>query len=120
MTQSINDLLGTNASLTSGTLTLQLSDFTDAQDAPYLADVNSATAHMAVAALIAYLHRVTLPALDTSGNAIVDKTDAIVAVESFTPKTFEVRDGEAQIRTDFNFYVYTQDASTFDPDDTVS
>ncbi len=120
MTQTINDMLGANASLSAGTLTIQLTDFTDDSNTAYLASPTTATAHQAVAALLAHLHRVTLPPLDGNGSPIVDKTDAIVAVQSFTPKTFEVRDGEAQIRSDFNFYIYTQDASTFDPDDAVN
>lgn len=119
MAQTITELLGTNATLATGTLTIQLADLKDGNNAAYLATPSTATASQAVAALLAHLHRVTSPSLDANGIAIVDKTDGIVSTTSFQPKTFEVRDNESQVRNEFTFLVYTVDNSTFDPDDAI-
>lgn len=119
MTQTITELLGTSAALSGGTLTVQLADLKDSNNAALLATPTSATASQAVAALLSHLHRVTTQAVDGNGVAIVDKTDAIVSSASFQPKTFEVRDGESQIRNEFTFLVYTTDNNTFDPDDAI-
>lgn len=119
MAQTLTELLGSNASLTTGTLSVSLSDLVDGNGTPLLDSPSSATATQAVAAVLLHLHRVTKPELGTDGTEVVDKTDAIVSTESFTPKTFEVREDETQIRHDFNFYVYTFDSTGFDPDNVV-
>ncbi len=49
MAQTINDMLGINATLASGTLTLQVADFTDDSNTPYLASPTTATPHQVVA-----------------------------------------------------------------------
>ena len=51
--------------------------------------------------------------------AIVDPDTALVAANSFNPKTFEVRGDEAQVRHEFPFYIYTIDSTAFDPDNVV-
>lgn len=91
----------------------------DENDAVLLADIPNATDSMIVAAIIKHLHVKTKPAVDGSGNDIIDKTNAIVSQTAFTPKTFEVREDESQIRHEFNFAVYTTDSTTFDPDNAV-
>lgn len=119
MAQTLTELLGSNASLTTGTLSVSLSDLVDGSGNPLLDSPSSATATQAIAALLSHLHRTTKPATDTEGNETVDETDAIVSTDSFTPKTFEVRNEATQIRHDFNFFVYTTDSTGFDPDNVV-
>ena len=120
MPQTLTDVLGASASVASGILSVDLSEMVDENDAVLLADIPNATDNMIVAAIIKHLHVKTKPAVDGSGNVIVDKTNATVAQESFTPKTFEVREDETQIKHEFIFAVYTTDSNTFDPDNAVS
>lgn len=59
------------------------------------------------------------PLKDALGFDVVDKTNAIVSIASFAPKTFKVRQDVSQIKNEFNFAIYTADAIAFDPDDAV-
>ena len=119
MTQSLTDLLGTNATSTSTTITITLADLKDANGNAYLADPSTATDDQKVAALLAAIHVNCKPTLDTNGFAVEDKTMAIVAEESFSPKTFETREDVSQIKNEFVFSIYTSDNTTFDPDNVV-
>lgn len=117
MTQSLVDLLGTNATATGTTITIDLNDFTDTNGDPLLANASTATDQQKIACLIDGIWTNARQATDADGNPIVDKTDAIVAGESFQIKTFETREDEAQIRNERILLIYTQDANSFDPDD---
>ena len=119
MAQSLTELLGTNATASGTTITIDLNDFTDSNSNPLLADAANASDQQKVACLITGIWQNTLPETDTNGTAIVDKTDGIVAQESFQPKTFETREDETQIRNERNFAIYTIDSTVFDPDNVV-
>jgi hypothetical protein len=119
MTQTLVGLLGTNAVKTGTTVTFDLAELKDGTGTAFLATPSSATPGQIGAALIAALHQNTKPAKDTNGVDIVDKTNAIVATASFSPKTFEVRGDVSQIKNEFVFNVYTVDSTAFDPDNAV-
>ncbi len=119
MAQTLTDLFGTNATDSGSTLTINLADFVDSNNNPLLADPATATPAQKLAAWLAWLHRTQLPATDANGVATVDKTQAIVPQSSFQVKTFEVREDVSQIRTEFNFAVYSTDNTSFDPDDVI-
>lgn len=119
MAQSLTDILGSSAAVSSGILSITLSELVDENDVQLLDTPLTANDNQIVAALIKNMHVKTTPATDGSGNTIVDKTDATVAQTSFSPKTFEVRDDETQIKNEFIFAVYTTDSTTFDPDNAV-
>lgn len=119
MTQTLIKILGTNATATGSTITIDLADFKH-QDGTQMLD-SPATASVAkkIATLIAGIHQNAKAAKDASGIEIVDKTDVLVSLESFTPKAFEVRQDTAQIKHEFNFSVYTVDSTNFDPDNAI-
>lgn len=119
MTQSLTDLLGANVTITGNTITIDLTDFTDSNGTQILDDPSSASDSQKIATLISGIHQNTKPQTDANGIALVDKTNAIVSSESFSPKTFEVREDEAQIRHEFNFSIYTIDSTAFDPDNAI-
>lgn len=119
MTQSLADLLGANVSATGTTITINLNDFVDGNGDPLLANAGTASDQQKVACLIDGIWRNSQQATDTDGNAIVNKTDAIVAIESFQPKTFETREDEVQVRNNREFAIYSQDTTSFDPDNVV-
>ncbi len=119
MTQSLAQLFGATASKTGTSITINLNDFDDDSNNNLLADATTATPAQAVAAWLSWLHRTQTPATDANGIAVVDKTNALVPQSSFSPKTFEVRENVSQIRNEFNFAIYTVDATTFDPDNAV-
>ena len=119
MAQQLIDLFGANATQTNNTITITLDDFVDKNGSPYLANPATATASQAATAWLAWLHHSTKEALDSNNQPIVDKTQAIVSQDNFTPKTYESRDGESQIRNNFDFAIYTADTSIFDPDNVV-
>ncbi len=119
MPQSLTELLGTNAIANLTTITIDLNDFIDSNGNPLLADAANASDQQKVACLIDGIWRNTQQAIDTDGNAIIDKTNAIVAVESFQPKTFETREDETQVRNNREFAIYSQDTTTFDPDNVI-
>lgn len=119
MTQSLTQLFGATATKTGSSITINLNDFDDANNSNLLADPATATAAQALAAWLSWLHRTQMPATDANGTSIVDKTNALVPQTSFSPKTFEVREDVSQIRNEFNFAIYTVDATSFDPDNAV-
>ncbi|MGL5940817.1 MAG: hypothetical protein ACRC2S_10565 [Waterburya sp.] len=119
MTQSLTDLFGATATKTGTSITINLNDFDDASGSNLLADSATATPAQALAAWLSWLHRTQMPATDANGAVIVDKTDTLVPQTSFSPKTFEVRENVSQIKNEFNFAIYTADATAFDPDNAV-
>ena len=119
MTQELANLFGENAARTDDTITISLNDFVDQNGNPYLANSVTATAAQAATAWIAWLHHSTKEELDENSQPIQDKTQAIVAQDNFTIKTYETRDGQSQIRNNFDFAIYTIDSSIFDPDNVV-
>ncbi len=119
MAQELKDLFGENATQTDNTITITLDDFVDPNGNPYLANPTTATPTQAATAWIAWLHHSTKEKLDSNGQPIQDKTQTIVSQDNFTPKTYETRDGESQIRNNFDFAIYTIDTSTFDPDNVI-
>ena len=119
MTQALTDLLGTNATSNLTTITIDLNDFVDGNGDPLLADAANASEQQKVACLLNGIWNNAQQALDTDGNPIVNKTDGIVAGDSFQPKTFETREDEVQVRHERIFLLYAQDNNTFDPDDIV-
>ena len=119
MAQTFNDLFGTNAVDSGATATIHFADFVDSENNVLLADPANANPAQKLAAFLAWLHRTQLAETDSTGVATVDKTKAIEPQESFQPKTFEVREDVSQVRTDFNFAVYSTDTSIFDPDDVI-
>ena len=120
MAQSLTDLFGTSATKTYSSITINLDDFVDGNGNPYLQDSTTATPAQAATAWIAWLWHTTLEPLDSNNQPIQDKTQAIVAQTAFTPKSYETRDGEAQIRNEFPFAIYTIDSSGFDPDNVIN
>lgn len=119
MTQELKDLFGSSATEQNGKITIDCTDFVDNGGNLLLANPETATAEQKLAAWMSWLHRTQLPATDEDGLAVTNKTDAIVPQTSFTPKTFEVREDETQLKHEFNFAVYTMDNTGFDPDDVV-
>jgi hypothetical protein len=119
MTQTLVSLLGTNATKSGTVVSFDLNDLKDSGGVKFLAAPSTATPGQIGAAIIAALHENTKPAKDASGLDIVDKTNAIVAATSFSPKTFEVRGDTSQIKNEFTFNVYTVDSTAFDPDNAV-
>ena len=119
MTQTLTDLFGANAVDNGTTITITIADFVDSNNSPLLDNPNTANPAQKLAAFFTWLHRTQLPATDTNGIAVVDKTQAIVPQASFQPKTFEVREDVSQIRNEFNFAVYSIDATVFDPDNVI-
>ncbi len=119
MTQELANLFGENADRTDDTITINLNDFVDQNGNPYLATPTTATPAQAATAWLAWLHHSTKEELDENSQPIQDKTQAIVAQDNFTPKTYETRDGQSQIRNNFDFAIYTIDTSSFDPDNVV-
>jgi hypothetical protein len=89
MTQTLTDLLGTNATSSGTTVTIDLSDMKDANGVAYLASPGTASAAKKVAAILAGIHVKTKASVDANGLTVADKTQTIVAEESFSPKSFE-------------------------------
>ena len=119
MTQTLTDLLGTNATATGTTITIDLNDFVDGNSNPLLADATTATDEQKVACLIHGIWLNAKPALDTNNNPIVNKTNGVVSIDSFQEKTFETREDETQIRHERIFALYSTDTTAFDPDTVV-
>lgn len=119
MSQVLADLFGTSATESGSTITINVGDFINKQGQAYLSSPDTATAESKLAAFLAWLHWSQMPATDANGIVAVDKTKAIVPQQSFQPKTFEVREDETQLKTEFGFAVYTVDNTGFDPSQTV-
>lgn len=119
MTQELSDLFGENAIKTDNTITITLNDFVDKNGNSYLANPDNATPAQAATAWIAWLHHSNKQELDSNNQPIQDETQAIVSQDNFTPKTYETRNGESQIRNNFDFSVYTIDTTGFDPDNVI-
>ncbi len=119
MAQGLKELFGTSATQEDGVIHIKLNDFVDPNGSPYLAAPTTATPAQAATAWLAWLHHSTKEKLDSNGQPIQDKTQAIVAQDNFTPKTYESRDGESQIRNNFDFAIYTIDTTSFDPDNVI-
>jgi hypothetical protein len=119
MTQTLQDILGTNATATGSTITIDLVDFKHADGTQMLDAPATASASRKIATLIAGIHLKAKPAKDTGGVEIIDKTNVLVSSDSFSPKTFEVRENTSQIKNEFVFAVYTTDSTAFDPDNAV-
>jgi hypothetical protein len=119
MTQTLIKILGTNATATGSTITIDLADFKHANGTQMLDTPATASVAKKIATLIAGIHQNAKAAKDANGVEIVDKTDVLVSAASFQPKTFETRQDVAQIRNEFNFYLYTVDSTVFDPDNAI-
>ncbi len=119
MAQSFSDLFGANAVDNGATATINFNDFVDSEGNVLLVNPANANPAQKLAAFLAWLHQTQLAKTDSSGIAVVDKNKAIEPQTSFQPKTFEVREDVSQVRTDFNFAVYSVDNSLFDPDDVI-
>jgi isocitrate/isopropylmalate dehydrogenase len=119
MTQTLTDILGANATSTGSTITIDLADFKHANGTQMLDTPATASASKKIATLIAGIYIKAKQAKDANGVEIVDKTNVLVSSDSFSPKTFEVRQDVSQIKNEFVFSLYTVDATTFDPDNAV-
>ena len=119
MAQGLKELFGTSATQEDGVIQIKLNDFVDTNGTPYLNNPLTATPAQAATAWLAWLHHSTKEKLDSNSQPIQDKTQAIVAQDNFTIKTYETRDGQSQIRNNFDFAIYTIDTSSFDPDNVV-
>lgn len=119
MTQTLTDILGANATSTGSTITIDLADFKHANGTQMLDNPATANASQKIATLIAGIHAKAKPAKDVNGAEITDKTNALVSSDSFSPKTFEVRQDVSQVKHEFNFNLYTLDSTSFDPDNAV-
>lgn len=65
-----------------------------------------------IAVLLAVLHKTTKLRVDTERQVIDDPTQAVVAVESKTPRLVVERQKVSQVRHEYTFYIYTKnDAS---------
>ena len=93
MSYTLQQLFGESATYSSGALTFQVNDLKDENGNLLIGEPVSVENQWDKigAALLAYMHRVTKPVLDTNGNPVEDKTKGIVSQDSFSPKTFEVR-----------------------------
>jgi hypothetical protein len=119
MTQTLQNILGTNATATGSTITIDLADFKHANGTQMLDAPSTASAAKKIATLIAGIHKNAMSAKDANGVEIVDSTNSLVSGESFAPKTFEVRQNVSQIKNEFVFSVYTVDSTAFDPDNAI-
>lgn len=119
MTQTLTDILGSSATSTGSTITIDLADFKHANGTQMLDNPATATASKKIATLIAGIHLRAKPAKDVNGAEITDKTNVLVSSDSFSPKTFEVRQDVSQIKNEFVFSLYTIDSTAFDPDNAV-
>jgi hypothetical protein len=119
MPQALIEILGTNATSSGSTITIDLADFKHANGTQMLDNPSTASVAKKIATLIAGIHENCKPLKDANGLDIVDKTDVLVSATSFSSKTFETRGDTAQIRNEFNFYVYTVDSTSFDPDNAI-
>ena len=119
MAQSLTNILGTNATASGNTITIDLSDFKYPNGTQMLDNPAEASDAQKIATIIAGIHQNSKPTVDANGTEVVNKTNAIVSSESFSPKTFEVREDEAQIKHEFVFSIYTVDSTAFDPDNAV-
>ncbi|NJO98678.1 MAG: hypothetical protein HC764_23970 [Pleurocapsa sp. CRU_1_2] len=119
MAQTLIDILGTNATATGATITINLADFKHANGTQMLDNPATASASQKIATLISGIHQNAKAATDVNGTEIIDKTNVLVSSDSFSPKTFEVRQDTAQIKHEFVFAVYTVDSTAFDPDNAV-
>ena len=119
MAKTITDYLGNGAELSGAILTVDLSVLKAVVDPNDDGSRAALTEDMAIAILVAGLHKNALPQTDANGLAVVEPTTALVANESFQSKTFEVRGEAAQVRHEFIFSIYTADDTDFDPDKVV-
>jgi hypothetical protein len=119
MTQTLTQILGSSATSTGSTITIDLADFKHANGTQMLDNPTTASTAKKIATLIAGIHANAKPTKDANGSEVVDKTDVLVSSDSFSPKTFEVRQDVSQIKNEFVFAVYTVDSTAFDPDNAV-
>ncbi|WP_319418856.1 hypothetical protein [Pleurocapsa sp. FMAR1] len=119
MAQTLTSILGENATSSGSTITIDLTDFKFASGTRMLDTPATATVSQKIATLVAGIHQNSKPVKDANGLDVVDKTNSLVASESFSPKTFEVRQETAQVKNEFVFSVYTVDSTAFDPDNAV-
>jgi len=118
MARSLQDYLGTEAVLKEKTLTINLQELKAQIDPSDNGVVQNYSDDQAIAILVAALHANAKQ--KTENNIpIIDSEQALVASESFNPKTFEVRGEQAQVKHEFNFAIYTIDSTAFDPDNVV-
>lgn len=100
---------GANATISSGVLSIQLSDLTGVGlngSSPSASDIS--------AALIMLWER------NQPTNADTDPTVGILVSKDFTPKQFTTRGDVSQIEYRYSVYAYTPDStSTLDPDSVV-
>ena len=119
MPQTLADIFGQSVTSDGDTVTINLADFKDDSGNQILDKPNEATDSQKIAAIAAGMVNNAKPQKDADGQDVIDKTSVIVAEESFSPKTFEVRQDEAQVKHEFIFSIYTIDSTKFDPDNAV-
>lgn len=116
MSKTIQDYLGSQATYSSGTLSVNISElygiiFPD-KTAPYELQ---GTDDEALAILLGALNKTARPEQDENGLEVQDSQQAITSSESFQGRIFEVRGEVSQIKHEFVFNVYTEDTTNFDP-----
>lgn len=116
MAKTLQDYLGSNATYTTGTLTVDINELYGLifpnKTEPY--DLQG-THDEAIAVLLGALNVTAKPTADANGVETSDPQDAITSTRSFQPKTFETRGETSQVKHEFIFNVYTEDTTGFDP-----
>lgn len=120
MAKTLQDYLGSSATLSSGSLSVNINDlygiiFPDSPSPQNLPD----NPDIALAVLLGALHKRAQPIFDSDGLDATPNTQAVVSSESFQERIFEVRGEVSQIKHEFVFNVYTEDTTGFDPLKTV-
>ena len=120
MAKTLVDYLGSSATVSNNLLTISLPElyasiFPDATEAYTYSD----NPDEALALLVAGIHARNKPELDANGLDVTPSTQALVAAQSFQPKTFVTRGEDTQVQHEFVFNVYTEDTTGFDPSSAV-
>lgn len=117
MAKTLQDYLGSTASISNGVLTVNLNELYDSifADQPNSYAPNESNPDELVAVLIAGIHARNKPVLDENGLDITPSSQALVSAESFQDKTFVTRDEVSQIQHEFIFNIYTEDTTGFNP-----
>ena len=116
MAKSLADYLGSNAIENDNLITVSLSElyfsiFPEATEAYSY----SGNPDELVSILVAGIHARCKPQLDENGLDVTPNTTAVVAAQSFQPKTFQLRGDKPQVRHEFVFNIYTEDNTAFNP-----
>lgn len=113
MAKAIKEIFGENATFDGLMLTVRTTDLAEIIE-PGITKIDNATdADFVASLLIVALSKTTAPPVDSDGVPKIDKTQAVVAVNSINPSTSVERDGEKQVEHQFVFNVYTSDYQVF-------